>query len=290
MQGRTVIITGANSGIGKAAATALSTMGARVVITARTLERGEQARRDIVGESGNEAVEVAWGDFSRLSEVRALAEDLTARCPTIDVLVNNAGVILGEREVTEDGHEATFQINRLAPFLLTNLLRPHLEASRARIVNVSSTAHTFDGPLNFDDLQSERGYSSMKVYGRTKLMNILFTRELTRRFEGITANALHPGVVKTRFGGDGDMHPLFALGMKLGGAFMLSPKRGARTTIYLASSDDVKDTTGEYFAKCKKVRPAPFATDDSAATKLWNVSEVLVGLALQSARGAPPPT
>ena len=244
MVGKTVIITGGNSGIGKAAAVELARDGARVVITARSKQRGTAAVADIVAASGSDAVELSLFDLADLSSVRAGAADLLERCPRIDVLLNNAGLILTERTLSADGYEATLAINHLGPFLLTELLRQRLiDSAPARIVNVASTAHNFARKgMVFDDLMAERSYGQMEVYGRSKLANILFTTELAKRLAGtgVTANSLHPGSVATGYGRDGDTSGFLAWGVKLYAPFSLTPEKGARTSVYLASSAEVE--------------------------------------------------
>ncbi len=280
MDGKTVIITGGNSGIGKATAVALAGAGARTLITARSEARGKAAVADIASASGSDRVELAVFDLADLAAVRAGAAELLDRCDRIDVLVNNAGLILSDRTLTTDGYEATFQINHLGPFLLTELLTERLIASApARIVNVASTAHTFARRgMRFDDLMAEHSYRPMEVYGRSKLANILFTTELAKRLAGtgVTANSLHPGSVASGYARDGDTHGLFTLGIKLIKPFSLTPEQGARTSIYLASSPEVADLTGLYFARCKQKTPSANARDTEAAARLWSVSEQLV--------------
>jgi NAD(P)-dependent dehydrogenase (short-subunit alcohol dehydrogenase family) len=193
--------------------------------------------------------------------------------------------VLSERAETVDGLEATFATNHLGPFLLTNLLLERIRTSGpSRIVNVASTAHAAARQgIPFDDLQSEHRYAGMRVYGQSKLANILFTLELARRLEGsgVTANSLHPGTVRTGYGADGDARGLLALGIKIAGPFFLSPAKGARTSIYLASSPEVAGVSGEYFVKCRPKEPRRWAQDPDAARRLWQVSEELVGLAPQ---------
>ncbi len=280
MVGKTVIITGGNSGIGKAAAVELARDGARVVITARSKQRGTAAVADIVAASGSDAVELSLFDLADLSSVRAGAADLLERCPRIDVLLNNAGLILTERTLSADGYEATLAINHLGPFLLTELLRQRLiDSAPARIVNVASTAHNFARKgMVFDDLMAERSYGQMEVYGRSKLANILFTTELAKRLAGtgVTANSLHPGSVATGYGRDGDTSGFLAWGVKLYAPFSLTPEKGARTSVYLASSAEVEGVTGKYFAKCKEKTPSANARDEAAAARLWEVSEQLI--------------
>jgi NAD(P)-dependent dehydrogenase (short-subunit alcohol dehydrogenase family) len=258
-------------------------MGARVVITARSASRGEAARDKIaerIGGAGAGSVELVVFDLADLSSVRAGAEEILRRCPRLDVLVNNAGLVLSERAETVDGFEATFAINHLGPFLLTTLLLPRLiESAPARIVNVASTAHVSARKgMPFDDLQSTGSYAGMRVYGVSKLANILFTNELARRLDGqgVTANSLHPGTVSTGYGADGDVKGLLAIGLKIGRPLFLSPQKGARTSVYVASSPDVAEITGQYFVKCKVKRPRKQARDAAGARRLWEVSEALV--------------
>jgi len=280
MEGKTVIVTGGNSGIGKATAIALAGAGARVVITARDRVRGDVAVTDIAAASGSDAVELVVFDLADLSSVRGGAADLLERCPRIDVLVNNAGLILSERSLSADGYEATFAINHLGPFLLTDLLRQRLiDSAPSRIVNVASTAHNFARRgMVFDDLMAERSYKQMEVYGRTKLANILFTTELADRLSGtgVTANSLHPGSVATGYARDGDTTGFLAWGVKVYAPFSLTPEQGARTSVYLASSPDVEGVTGKYFAKSRQKTPSAHARDREAAARLWEISERLV--------------
>ncbi len=288
MDGKTVVITGGNSGIGKAAAVALATAGARVVITARSEPRGAAARADIAEASGSDAVELSVFDLADLSSVRSGAADLLERCPRIDVLLNNAGLILSERTLSRDGYEATFAINHLGPFLLTELLLDRLKQSApSRIVNVASTAHTFARRgMVFDDLMAERSYRSMEVYGRSKLANILFTTELAKRLAGtgVTANSLHPGSVATGYARDGDTTGLMAWGVKVFAhlPISLTPEQGAKTSVYLSSSPEVAGVSGRYFFKCKEKTPSANARDEAAAARLWEVSEELVARAAAS--------
>jgi NAD(P)-dependent dehydrogenase (short-subunit alcohol dehydrogenase family) len=280
MAGKTVVITGGNAGIGKEAAVGLAEMGARVVITARDAGRGEAALAEIKERSGSDNVEVMPLDLANTKSIRAFASDAQQRLERIDVLVNNAGLVLGSRSETDDGFETTFGVNHLGHFLLTDLLLERLQASApSRIVVVASHAHKqARHGLNFDDLQSKRRYRPFRTYSQTKLANILFTRELARRLEGtnVTVNALHPGFVASRFGKDGDIGWIGRVGMPLARPFAISPEKGARTTIYLASSPDVEGLTGHYFFKCAPVTPSKAALDDTAATRLWQVSEQLL--------------
>jgi NAD(P)-dependent dehydrogenase (short-subunit alcohol dehydrogenase family) len=284
MQGKTVVVTGGNSGIGVETAEALARMGARVIVTARNADKGRAAVAGIVQRLGGDAqVQLVVFDLADLSSVRRGAEEILEQAPRLDVLVNNAGLVLSERHETVDGFEATFATNHLGPFLLTNLLLDRIKASTpARIVNVASTAHnTARKGMPFDDLQSTKRYRGMRVYGESKLANILFTLELARRLEGsgVTANSLHPGTVRTGYGADGDARGFLAFGIKIAHPFFLSPAKGARTSIYLASSPEVERVTGKYFVKCKERRPRRWAEDPEAAQRLWQVSAELVGLA-----------
>jgi NAD(P)-dependent dehydrogenase (short-subunit alcohol dehydrogenase family) len=290
MQGKTVVVTGGNSGIGFETAAALAEMGARVVVTARNADKGRAAvgriteRAEATGKGGRAQLVVF--DLADFASVRTGADEILGHAGRLDVLVNNAGLVLSERTETVDGLEATFATNHLGPFLLTNLLLERIGVSApARIVNVSSTAHgTARKGIPFDDLQSKRGYRTMRVYGQSKLANILFTLELARRLQGrgVTANSLHPGTVRTGYGADGDTRGFLAFGIKISAPFFLSPAQGARTSIYLASSPDVEGVTGEYFVKCKPVQPKRQARDPEAAERLWRVSEELVGLTSSS--------
>jgi NAD(P)-dependent dehydrogenase (short-subunit alcohol dehydrogenase family) len=281
MEGRTVVVTGGNSGIGLETAVALGQMGARVLITARDADRGRAAVARINERiDGAGSAELVLFDLADLASVRAGAEEILQRCPRIHVLVNNAGLVLSERSETVDGYESTFAVNHLGPFLLTTLLLPRLIESRpSRVVNVASTAHAAARRgMPFDDLQSTRAYVGMRVYGASKLANILFTNELARRLEGqeVTANSLHPGTVRTGYGADGDARGWLALGLKIARPFFLSPQKGARTSIYLASSADVAQTSGKYFVKCKEKKPRRQGRDAEGARRLWEVSEELV--------------
>jgi NAD(P)-dependent dehydrogenase (short-subunit alcohol dehydrogenase family) len=284
MHGKTVVVTGGNSGIGLETAGELASMGARVLLTARNADKGRAAVAALgqrVGEKGS--VQLVVFDLGDLDSVRRGAAEILEQAPRLDVLVNNAGLVLSEREVTVDGYEATFAINHLGPFLLTNLLLDRIRASApARVVTVASTAHTSARKgIPFDDLQSARHYRGMRVYGQSKLANILFTLELARRLEGsgVTANSLHPGTVRTGYGADGDTRGFLAFGIKLASPFFLTPAKGARTSVYLASSPEVEGVSGRYFVKCRAKEPRRWAQDAEAAQRLWQVSEELAGLA-----------
>ncbi len=280
MQGKTVLVTGANTGIGLETAAELARMGASVVLTARDATKGESAVAEIRARHPQADVHAGLVDFSRLDDVRRFAAEFNSRHDKLHVLVNNAGAMLSERSTTPDGLETTFQVNHLGPFLLTNLLLDKLKASApARIVNVASTAHR-GGSLDFDDLQSEKSYNGMRIYGTSKLCNILFTSELARRLEGtgVTANSLHPGTVRTGFGQDGDARGFMKVGLALIRPFILSPAKGARTQIHVASSPEVEGKSGLYWSRSRPSKPTKAAQDDQAARRLWEVSEQLTGM------------
>jgi NAD(P)-dependent dehydrogenase (short-subunit alcohol dehydrogenase family) len=280
MEGRTVLITGGNTGLGLESAVALAREGADVVITSRDAQKGEAARAEIRERSGRD-VGVMELDLADLASVRELASRFDDQHDALDVLVNNAGLMLGSRRETVDGYEMTFQVNHLGPFLLTNLLRDRLVAGdRARVVNLASAAHSSARKgLDFDDLQSTKRYRSFNVYARSKLANILFTRELARRWDdtGITANAVHPGFVASRFGRDGDYGRLSEIVFPLLRPFAHTPEEGARTQVYVASAPELAGITGGYWAKSAPATPSAAAQDDAAAARLWEVSEQLVG-------------
>jgi NAD(P)-dependent dehydrogenase (short-subunit alcohol dehydrogenase family) len=281
MSGRVILITGGNTGIGKEAAVGLASLGARVVITSRNEERGRAAREEIAERSGRDTVDVMPLDLASFRSIRSFAADVLGRFDRLDVLVNNAGLILRRRAETEEGFEETFGVNHLGHFLLTDLLLDRLRASApARVVVVSSDAHKgARRGLDFDDLQATRHYRWGKAYGNSKLANIYFARELARRLDGsgVTANSLHPGFVRSEFGRGGDLGGLYGWGIKyLAGPFAISPEKGARTTIYLASSPEVDGVSGGYFYQCRPTQPTAVAQDDAAARRLWDVSETLV--------------
>jgi NAD(P)-dependent dehydrogenase (short-subunit alcohol dehydrogenase family) len=282
MQGKVVVITGGNAGIGKEAAVVLAQRGATVAITARDAARGAAALADIRQRAGrtDDSVAVLPLDLSSFASTRALAADLLDRYDRLDVLLNNAGLVLRDRRETAEGFEMTFGVNHLGHFLLTGLVLDRLRATPgARVVNVSSHAHKgARNGLDFDDLQSTRRYRAFAVYSRTKLANILFTRELARRLDGsgVTANALHPGLVASSFGRDGDIGRLGDIGMIFTRPFAINSEQGALTSIYLASSPDPEGITGQYWYKCALSTPSRAAQDDDAARRLWTVSEELI--------------
>lgn len=277
MHGKTCVITGANTGIGKAAAKQLAALGAHVVMVCRNRERGERARADISAaaqESGRGgSTELLIADLSSQSDVRAVAHDILVAHPKIDVLVNNAGIALARRELTVDGIERTFAVNYLAYFMLANLLLPALRAAgRARIINVASGAHA-SGRFDLDNLQGERQYRNYSMYAASKLQDVMFTYALARRLagSGVTVNTLHPGVVAT------EIWRQVPVLRTLSRWFMLSPEKGARTTVYLAASPDVDGVTGEYFDKCQPARTTRISRDTALQEQLWSVSVALTG-------------
>ncbi|HLJ26808.1 MAG TPA: SDR family oxidoreductase [Candidatus Angelobacter sp.] len=284
MKGKVVVITGATSGIGQVAAEELAGMGARIVQVARDRERGEAAVKRLRERGPGIAHAIYYADLLRISEMKRVAAEIAKAEPRIDVLINNAGALFGSRQVTEDGLECTFALNHVSYFVITDGLRERLAASGpARVVNTSSDAHK-GKTLDFDDLQSAKAYSGFKVYGVSKLCNILFTRELARRLAGtgVTANCLHPGFVATRFGDQSG--GLFSWVIRVAKNFALSPQKGAETLVHLASSPDVAKVTGEYFYKCRPATPTKQAQDDSAAQRLWQETAKIVGQAKTAVR------
>jgi NAD(P)-dependent dehydrogenase (short-subunit alcohol dehydrogenase family) len=279
LSGRTIVVTGASSGIGLAASRALAGMGAELVLVGRDPGRLAAAEAEMKAAARGGAVAALRCDFASLAEVRALAAEILRRWPRLHVLVNDAGGVSGAREVTGDGYERTFQVNHLAPYLLTRLLLDRLKASApSRIVNVASVGHR-RGDLDFSDLQLEKGYAIMRAYGRSKLANILFTRELARRLAGtgVTAVSLHPGAVATRIWA-GAPPGFVAVLIGIAKRFMLSPEKGARTVVQLASSPEVERFAGLYLEKGKPATPSALAQDDAVARRLWDESARLVGV------------
>ena len=279
MKGRNCLITGATSGIGLEAAVGIARTGARLFLVARDRGRGERAATDVRSRSGNAAVEVLLADLASQAEIRRLATEFLARGEPLHLLVNNAGVVNLRRTETVDGIETTFAVNHLGYFLLTLLLLERLkESAPARIVNVSSDAHHW-GTIDFDDLGGAKRYRPMKIYGRSKLANVLFTRELARRLEGtgVTVNALHPGAVATGLGKNNGRIARVMIGCLR--PFFRTPEKGAETAVYLATSPEVEGTSGKYFFDRRERRPSREASDPAIAERLWAVSESMTGLA-----------
>jgi NAD(P)-dependent dehydrogenase (short-subunit alcohol dehydrogenase family) len=278
MDGKTIVATGATSGIGEVAVCDLARRGARIVFVARDPERSAALLQRLKTLAPKPDHRAHLADLSRLSEMKRVATLIAQSERQIDVLINNAGAIFTQRALTADGFELTFATNHLAYFVLTNLLLGPLRATPgARVVSTASGAHK-GAKLDFDDLQSEHHFSGMRAYGRSKLMNILFTRELARRLagSGVTANCLHPGFVATRFGDSGSGAMRF--GLSIAKRFALTPEQGARTIIYLASSPEVRDITGQYFYRCQPMTPSTAAQSDEDARRLWDISAKLAAL------------
>lgn len=278
LAGKVCMVTGANSGIGRATAERLAGMGATVVMACRDRGKGERAVEEARKRSGNESVELMLVDLASFDSVRSLAHRFEEEHDALHVLVNNAGVARVRRSVTTDGNEYTFQVNYLSHFLLTNLLLDLLKKSApSRVVNVSSTSH-FGGRIDFDNLEMEEGYGVMKAYSRSKLAQVLFTYELARRLEGteVTVNCLHPGAVATNIWSN-YLGPASFLG-KLSRLFLASPTKGAETPVYLASSPKVEGVSGKYFEKKTERRSSAASYEEAAAKRLWEASASLVGL------------
>ena len=279
LAGKTAVITGATSGLGLETAVALARAGAHCLLVARNAAKGAAARAEIARRSGSNQLDVISGDLASQAEVRKVAAEILARAPRLDILVNNAGTVSMTRQLTADGIELTFAVNHLAYYLLTRLLLERITASTpARIINVASAMH-YRGTLDFADLGFEHGYHVLKAYGRSKLCNVLFTRELARRLQGsgVTVNALHPGGVATniwnatpRWG-----RPILAV---LKALFMISPARGATHITYLATGPAGRETTGGYFQNDRLTEPSALARDDTMAARLWQESARLVQL------------
>jgi retinol dehydrogenase 14 len=279
MAGRTVLVTGATSGIGRATALGLARMGAHVAITGRDRGRTEDAASEIRMAGGRD-VDVFVADLSSQAQLRRLASEVLEGLSRIDVLVNNVGGYWSTRHITADGLERTFALNHLAPFLLTNLLLARLERSApARVVTVASNAHTTGG-LDFDDLQGMRSYSGGRAYSQSKLANVLFTYQLAGRLRGsaVTANVLHPGVVRTSFGAE-DPARIQRLLVPLLRLVMKSPAQGAATSIHLASAPELEQVSGRYFANRRPTRSSARSYDQAVAARLWEASAELVTLA-----------
>jgi retinol dehydrogenase 12 len=279
MKGKVVVITGATSGIGEIAAQRLAAMGARIVLVARDAARGQKTLTRLPSIGSGVPHSIYYGDLSRIAECKRVAAEIAAAEPRIDVLINNAGALFGARHLTADNLEETFATNHMAYFVLTLSLRANLlAAAPARVVSTASDAHK-GYILDFDDLQAAKSYSAIRAYGRSKLCNILFTRELARRWsgKGVTANCLHPGFVATRFGdaSGGFLSSVVRIGKAL---FAITPEKGAETIVYLASSPDVAAISGEYFYKCRPATPTAGGRDDAAASRLWNESAKLAGI------------
>jgi len=282
MAGKICIVTGATSGIGEATARGLAQHGATVIVVGRNPQKGADTVNKIKSKTGNSAVKFMHADLSSQKDIRRLTEQFKSNYQQLDVLVNNAGGKFLSRQETVDGYEMTFALNHLAYFLLTNLLIDPLKASgKARIINVSSGAHSGCSKINFDDLQFKKGYIGKKAYEHSKLANILFTYELARRLQGtgITVNAVHPGGVITNFcKNNGWVSWAKHVTAHLIARNLVGPTEGAKTSVYLATSSDVEGVSGKYFSNLKAIRSSHASYDEDAARRLWDVSLELTGL------------
>jgi retinol dehydrogenase-14 len=277
MEKTCILVTGSTDGIGKATALELALRGATVVVHGRTKERAERAREQIARVASGGRIDCVHGDFSSLVQVRRMAEEIGKRFPRLNVLVNNAGIISNTRMLSADGHELTFAVNHLAPFLLTNLLLELvLKSAPARIVNVSSMVHS-GASIDFDDLRMDRGYSGQRAYSRSKLANILFTYALARRLlgTGVSVNALHPGVVDTKL-------------LRTNYSGGIPPEEGAKNSVYLALSPDVEKVTGGYFVDRRQARSSPLSYEEVLQERLWDVSVEMTGEPWNTFREGPP--
>ena len=280
MNGKTVLITGGNTGIGLATAKGLGAMGAEIIITSRDDQKGAAAKAEIEREIGR-PIRLERLDLASFESIRAFAARILESTPRLDVLINNAGLILDKRSATVEGFESTFGINHLGHFLLTDLLLDRLrESAPARIVVLASDAHyRAKSGLDFDDLMSERGsFRGFDVYAKSKLANVMFTRELAKRLEGsgVTVNAAHPGVVATEFAGKDDTRGIIGIFFGLIRPFLRTPAKGAATSVYLANSAEVEGVTGRYFADSREKPPSRPSRDDAACARLWEASEALI--------------
>lgn len=276
--GKTVVITGANSGIGRVTARALAAQGACVVLACRRSEAAAEAREQILRQHPRAKVEMVTLDLASLASVRAAALEISERFPVVDILINNAGLASMRREISADGFELTFATNHLGPFLFTRLILPAMARPGGRIINVASDAHRYIGRMHWDDLQLDGRYGVMRAYAQSKLANILFTRELAARLEGagIAVNALHPGAVATGIWPQNHWYErAFSNLLKL---FLVSAEKGARTTIWLATGAEGGASNGGYFINRKPRKPAAQARSSADQARLWAVSEQLVGL------------
>jgi NAD(P)-dependent dehydrogenase (short-subunit alcohol dehydrogenase family) len=278
VKGKTIVITGGTSGIGESAAKTLAEMGARIVLIARDKQRGDATLARLRECGPGLAHSVHLADLTRLPEMKRVAAQIANEEPRIDALINNAGALFTTRHVTPDGLECTFALNHMAYFVITEGLRERLVATApARVVSTSSVAH-HTAALDFSDLQSKHGYGGgLKAYKRSKLCNILFTRELARRLQGtgVTGNCVNPGFVATRFGDEsgGLVERLIWRAAKI---FAISPAEGAKTIVHLVSSPAVAETTGKYFYKCRESVPSRAARDDQKALLLWERSAGII--------------
>ncbi len=280
LSGKIIMITGANSGIGKATALGLAEMDATIVMVCRNRERGEAAQKELKEVTGNSNIDLLIADLSSQQAIRDLVDEFKSKYQQLHILINNAGIVLSKRHTTVDGMETVFAVNYLAPFLLTNLLLDVLKASApARIVNITSELHK-RAKMDFDDLQSEKNYGAFWTYNKSKLALILFTYELARRIEGtgVNINVVHPGVIRTNLGRD--MNWFSRAFTKV---FFKSPKKGAKTPIYVATSPDLEGVNGKYFANKREKKSSKESYDEADAKRLWQISAELTGLSLKTA-------
>lgn len=279
MRGKTCVVTGATSGIGRETVRALAQAGARTVIISRNPQKCEAVVSELKGSAGNSDVDCLVADLTSKADIRKVANELLSKHQRLDVLINNAGAVFSKRQESVDGIELTWALNVVAPFMLTNLLLDRLTASApARVINVSSSAHRY-GRMRFNDLQRRRWYSGMGTYGQSKLALLLLTHEFARRLDGrgITVNAVHPGLVRTGFGMNNSA--IFRAGVKFANIFgSLSPEEGARTIIYLATSSEVEGVSGKYFSREKPIRSTNASYDADSARKLWAVCVEMSGV------------
>ena len=275
------MITGANSGIGKATAIGLAHLGASLVLVCRNKSRAEKAIADIKEKTGNESIDLIIADLSSQREIHNLVSEFKSRYDKLNVLINNAGVNLGKRILTEDGIETTFAVNYLAYFMLSNLLLDVLKRSApARIINVASSIQAKS--IDFEDLNGKKHYGQLKAYAQSKLAVVLFTYEFSRRIKGtgISVNCLHPGYVKTNM--IRNFRPFVKYFYHLVGLFMKTPKRGAKTSIYLASNPEIDGATGLYYKRRKEAKSSKISNDDTIAKKLWDISVKLTKINLKT--------
>ncbi|MFX1416469.1 MAG: SDR family oxidoreductase [Promethearchaeota archaeon] len=280
MNGKVCIVTGSNSGIGKETALALAEMGATVVMAVRDAEKGENARTEILEQTGNTKTDLMICDLASLDSIRQFAKEFTQKYDRLDVLVNNAGCTIHKRQVTNDGFERTLAVNYLGPFLLTHELLPMLKSSApSRVINLTSGIHS-SARVDFDDLQNERKYRAMNAYGAAKLMVVMYTYELARRLEGtgVSVNAVHPGFAATNLGSNTGAlrHRIM---FKMVRPLQISAKKGAETSVYVATSPELEGVTGKYFAKSEERPSSELSYDEEAQKRLWVVTEELLGLA-----------
>ncbi len=279
IQGKTCLITGGNSGIGKETALALAQEGAQVILVCRNQQKGEEAQKEIKKLTGNPQVDLLLADLGSMKQVRQLANTVLNQYTQLHLLINNAGLLLGKRHQTDEGHETTFAVNHLGHFLLTLLLLERIKASApARIINVSSMVHR-GGTIEFDNLMGEKSYRSLRAYSQSKLANILFTYSLAEKLIGteVTVNCLHPGIVSTNFGNKGAKWYLFfkAIAKPL---IYISPQKGAETLIYLSTSSEVEKVSGKYFVRKKAIPSSSASYNQKLQSQLWEVSEQLTGI------------